>query len=87
MGKLDAGYSYFLPLGQMTSSFISCPFFLLWAICENFKLNKAVIACLLNRPQLQENVMNDHPQGMPKPNAIDNLIVFVVQLSKYMKNW
>ena len=29
--------------------------------------------------------MNDHPQGMPKPNAIDNLIVFVVQLSKYMK--
>ena len=25
--------------------------------------------------------MNDHPQGMPKPNAIDNLIVFVVQLS------
>ena len=27
MGKLDAGYSYFLPLGQMTSSFISCPFF------------------------------------------------------------
>ena len=42
---------------------------------------------MLNRPQLQENVMNDHPQGMPKPNAIDNLIVFVVQLSKYMKNW
>ena len=27
MGKLDAGYSYFLPLGQMTSFFISCPFF------------------------------------------------------------
>ena len=69
----------------MTNSFISCPSISLWAIYENFKFNKAVITCLLNRPQLQENVMNDHPQGMPKPNAIDNLIVFVVQLSKYMK--
>ena len=27
MGKLDAGYSYFLPLGQMTSFFYLMPLF------------------------------------------------------------
>ena len=63
------------------------PLYFIVGYLWEFKFNKAVITCLLNRPQLQENVMNDHPQGMPKPNVIDNLIVFVVQLSKYMKNW